>query len=153
MVKVQKRVIQAGGWSWAWFLPAALPKRGKDECVAYFRSPATKALRKAAIQMSMAHTETRACDSCPGTLNFTSVAEDIATFLLVRGKYAWLGAGWGGCNVYPPYPEEFKRDFGTPVEEAYSEVGSSGIFKRQWTKAMVQFDCASHTGAIFMAEP
>jgi hypothetical protein len=54
--------------------------------------------------------------------------QDLASFLLARGPYAWLGSGWEGChnsNYYDggaPYFNEFRPegldvDYGTPLDE------------------------------------
>jgi len=54
--------------------------------------------------------------------------QDLASFLLARGKYAWLGSGWEGChngdyyNGSAPYhndmrPAGLMLDYGTPVDE------------------------------------
>jgi hypothetical protein len=75
--------------------------------------------------------------------------QDLATFLLVRGDYAWLGAGWAGCDCYPPFLSAFDVDYGVPTQPTYSET-SPGVFERVWTKATVSFDCNKYKGAITM---
>ena len=35
------------------------------------------------------------------------LAQDLASFLLVRGPYAWLGHGWVGCDREYHFPPEF----------------------------------------------
>merc|ERR1712032_1806047 len=97
--------------------------------------------------------------------------QDLATFLLVRGPYAWIGYVWSGCtdSGYPagcnpecqaedckpcrfPKPRDahpFARpaalvaDYGAPLEGSYCKETShgSGIFSREWTKASVRLDC------------
>ena len=149
MQEVQAAVIKAGGWSWAWFLPAKTPPKGEAGCAAYFRSAETKAFAKAAIQMSMAHTQTTDPADHRSTYRYTSPVEDIASFLLVRGQFAWLGAGWAGCDCYPPFIAEFQRDYGTPLDASYTEVGQ-GVFARRWSKADVRFNCSAYKGTIAM---
>ena len=34
----------------------------------------------------------------------TFLEQDVANFLLVRGRYAWLGQGWKGCGSAPAFP-------------------------------------------------
>ena len=68
---------------------------------------------------------------------------------LIRGDYGWLGAGWAGCNAYPPFYEGFERDYGVPVDRHYTETSiGTGVFERRWSKATVQFDCNAHKGKI-----
>ena len=49
--------------------------------------------------MSMAHTEVTQRTTIQPTSVYTSPVEDLASFLIVRGPYAWLGAGWSGWYV------------------------------------------------------
>jgi len=82
------------------------------------------------------------------------VPQDLATFLLIRGDYAWLGWGWVGCITNYALPPEVNVDYGTPATPYYNETvpGASGVFVRSWTKADVQFDCNTWTGTITMKE-
>ena len=117
--------------------------------VPIMRSNTTKAYAHGPIQMAMAHNSSRACAHCPTSYTYTSPMEDLATFLLVRGAYGWLGAGWAGCNAYPTYYAPFEQDYGVPVDSTYSETRhKSGVFVRNWTKARVSFDCNSYKGTI-----
>ena len=88
--------------------------------------------------------------SCTGTnpAQLTEVDTDVANFLLVRGPYAFLGNGWSGCNFIAEYPAaQFDADYGDALGIC-SEVGSSGVFVRQFTKSTVQMDCNSYTPTI-----
>jgi hypothetical protein len=152
MQDLQAAVLKAGGWSWAWFLPAKpAPTSSKERCEAYFHSNTTKSYARGAIQMSMAHTQTKDPARHRSTYNYTSPVEDLASFLLVRGPYAWLGAGWAGCDCYPDLYAGFERDYGVPSSEGYIETApGSAVFARSWTKADVSFDCNRGKGAITM---
>ena len=99
----------------------------------------------------MAHSVSRACAHCPANYSYTSPMEDLVTFLLVRGEYAWLGAGWAGVNAYPAFYAGFEQDYGVPVDRSYTET-EPGVFERRWTKAHVSFDCNSYKGTITMEE-
>jgi hypothetical protein len=86
-----------------------------------------------------------------------SNAVDVANFLLIRGDYAWLGEGWQGCAQPPadagggyPFPSDLNRDFGTPLGVCKQAGGSPGVFKREFTKAIVQMDCNTGTPTITM---
>ena len=76
--------------------------------------------------------------------------QDLATFMLVRGPFAWLGYGWLGCGDDPRgscshgryvRPAELDADFGEPVGHCQETKPGSGVFRREWTKARVQMDC------------
>jgi hypothetical protein len=75
--------------------------------------------------------------------------QDLATFLLVRGDYGWLGYGWAGCYSPETYtrPAGLDADYGTPLGFC-SEESSSGVFTRNYTKASVSLDCNTFTARI-----
>ena len=68
----------------------------------------------------------------------------------VRGPFAWLGYGWLGCGAasgscgHGPYvrPPELDLDYGEPIGHCKETSPDSGVFRREWTKASVEMDCA-----------
>eukprot|EP00928_Gymnodinium_smaydae_P014621 TRINITY_DN15384_c0_g1_i5.p1 TRINITY_DN15384_c0_g1~~TRINITY_DN15384_c0_g1_i5.p1 ORF type:complete len:405 (+),score=26.89 TRINITY_DN15384_c0_g1_i5:232-1446(+) len=74
---------------------------------------------------------------------FTSFDQDLANFLLVRGKYAWLGHGWKGASRQYPFPERLNADYGEPLELCHETSLSSNVFVRRWTRASIRMDCNS----------
>ena len=78
--------------------------------------------------------------------------QDLATFLLVRGPFAWIGWGWVGCGQEGLYarPPVLDVDFGVPVGGCHETGAGSQVFSRQWSNANVSLDCASWTGTIAM---
>eukprot|EP01043_Picozoa_sp_COSAG02_P093669 COSAG02_NODE_30166_length_556_cov_0.737418_2_plen_99_part_00 len=83
----------------------------------------------------------------------TEVEEDVANFLLIRGKYAYLGNGWTGCGHFYEYPaEQFNADYGEPLGLAKETAPDSGIFVREWSKATIKMDCNSYTPTITMKQ-
>ena len=87
------------------------------------------------------------------TFGWTELAEleqDVANFLLVRGKYAWLSAGWSDCSQKIGWnSKHFDADYGLPVDEVCKETApGSGVFEREWSKATVQMDCGSWAPTI-----
>ena len=87
-----------------------------------------------------------------------SVARDVATFLLVRGPFAWIGHGWVGCAApaHAPAnetqyvrPAALDADYGDPVDATCAETApGSGVFAREWSKASVSVDCNTLEGLI-----
>ena len=77
-----------------------------------------------------------------------------AEFLLTRGEYAWLGYGWVGCTngeEQRPRPAAWDVDYGSPLGSCTETVpNASGVFRREWTKATVTWDCHTGHGAIAM---
>ncbi len=74
--------------------------------------------------------------------------QDLASFLLIRGPFAWLGWGWRGCSVDYYFPPEFHSDYGTPAALCSETAPSSGVFVRQFDKSTVQMDCNTWTPTI-----
>ena len=75
--------------------------------------------------------------------------QDIATFLLARGDYAWLGYSWGGCDRQYSRPEMLDNDFGVPIDSVCRET-VPGVFAREWTKANVVLDTNTNKARITM---
>eukprot|EP00937_MAST-01D_sp_MAST-1D-sp2_P007094 g7094.t1 len=78
------------------------------------------------------------------------VEQDVASFLLLRGPYAWLGHNWMGCpsitanagSLRPPALDT--EGYGEPVDTHCRETGpGTGVFVREWTGAHVQLNCTS----------
>ena len=89
-----------------------------------------------------------------------SLSLDLANFLLIRGPYAWLGHGWGGCAQPTadegggyPFPKLLHGDFGVPVDTLCKETVTPGVFERKFTKATVQMDCNTGAPSIVMHPP
>jgi len=84
--------------------------------------------------------------------------EDLATFLLIRGPFAWIGHGFstcslgdesvGGAGELYERPPALDVEYGAPLGLC-SEM-QPGVFTRKWSKATVTFDCATTTGSIEM---
>ena len=63
---------------------------------------------------------------------------EIVYLLLLVGPYAWIGHNWMGCltEEATPFirPSELDVDYGEPLEDTCHEIGTSGVFTREWTK-------------------
>ena len=91
--------------------------------------------------------------SCPwcGPSEHDSRTQDLATFLLVRGDYAWIGSGWAGtCSGFmadPFWPPVLDADVGAPLTPFFNET-APGVFNRSWTRVDVGFDCTAWKGSL-----
>merc|ERR1712039_436770 len=76
--------------------------------------------------------------------------QDLATFLLIRSDYAWLGYSWGGCDRKYLRPKLLDSDFGVPVDgqRCMETSEGSGVFVRNWTKATVMLDTNTNKATI-----
>jgi hypothetical protein len=81
-----------------------------------------------------------------------NLAQDLATFLLLRGDYAFLGFGWSGCGNAVAFPAELGLDYGVPTGFCAETAAGSNVFARDWSKATVAMDCNTYTGTVTMKE-
>eukprot|EP00054_Salpingoeca_dolichothecata_P010503 m.58577 g.58577 ORF g.58577 m.58577 type:complete len:407 (-) comp19026_c0_seq2:20-1240(-) len=163
-VEAQAAILKAGGFPYQYFNcknaseggchgnPESAPGRDqtdpKANCAGWLRDNCAD--NGATIRnMSMFFAFTRVSHHQPFPL--PAFEQDLASFLLVRGPYAWLGFGWQGCSwsvdQYTQRPE-MRVDYGEPVGVCEETAPNSGIFKREWTKATVEMDCNKWAGSI-----
>jgi hypothetical protein len=79
-----------------------------------------------------------------------NLPQDLATFLLLRGPYAFLGFGWSGCGNEIAFPDELRVDYGVPAGLCSETAAGSNVFRREWSKATVEMDCNAYKGTITM---
>jgi len=82
---------------------------------------------------------------------------ELASFLLIRGEYAWIGSGWQRCAQPKadagggyPFPPQLHTDFGTPMGLCAETNAGSGVFQREFSKATIKMDCNTGTPSIVM---
>jgi hypothetical protein len=73
------------------------------------------------------------------------VIESVASFLVVRPAYAWLGYGAGAFQ--PKWNDAFLWDVGTPRGECRNGT-HPGVFERDWTYGTAQMDCNTYKGTV-----
>jgi len=159
MSAVKAAVLGHGGFGWPY-----LASRGvfsldlrdpRKECAAYHRqqcAPAAAGGGSASAGPLMMEF-TRKAFHAPFPLPFPT--QDAASFLLVRGAYAWLGFSWMGCDTEKDHvhqrPAVLDVDYGTPTDASCAETSAgSGVFAREWSKASVQLDCNTWEATIKM---
>lgn len=84
--------------------------------------------------------------------SLTDFRQDLANFLLIRGRYAWLGHSWKGCSQTYDFPQALNRDYGEPEGLCHETAPGSGVFRREWSKASVEMDCNTWTPTITKKE-
>ena len=119
----------AGGWFWQMFSLQSTPVQA--QCATTLRSMCAAGASSPFYNATTMHSMTGNHTTLP---NF---AQDLATFMLLRGPYAWLGFGWSGCNVVNTFPPELLLDYGEPTGFCSETAPNSSIFTRDWTKATV----------------
>ena len=146
--------IQAhGGWAWYMFEDSSAPLAPDSAyCASYFRGAAP--LREVALLFQWTNSS---------QYPLPNVKFDLASFMLVRGDFAWLGYAWLGCTsdatpghgggaagryTSPDEMPELAVDYGVPTAPL-AEV-SPGVFARDYTKATVQVDCGTFEASFTM---
>lgn len=112
----------------------------------------------------------------PDPDHMVSLQQDLVSFLLVRGPYAWLGTGWLGCGFqnntsccsgdgtkchassscsaatdgFYDRPISFDVDYGEPQGMCRETPPGSSVFTRNYTKARISMDCKAFEGTITM---
>jgi hypothetical protein len=128
----------------------AAPLAAQATCVRDFQalcSPSSPVQSRAVL----AAFHPNGCTYSPSPPDFL---QDLASFLLWRGPYAWLGTSWIGCGNpdfagdMAKYPQ-LNYDYGTPL--GLCRETAPGVFSRNYTKASVSMDCASWKGSITLA--
>lgn len=77
--------------------------------------------------------------------------QDLAAFMLVRGKAAAFGYGWTGCaDATHPFtkPANLDVDYGEPLGFCEETGAGTGVFTREYTKSTFSLDCNSFTANI-----
>ncbi len=131
MLAAQRAVIAAGGFSWAWAEERQGGAGKGAVCRAFFADAAFYYGAPLIVGIQSA-----------------DAVDELATFLLVRGPYAWLGYTWRGCVPPPPLPPALARDVGVPLGNATE--AQSGVWVREWSGATASFDCATGHGSVVM---
>ena len=136
MTTAQKTIVENNGFEWHLFSIEKTPDN--SSCTTWFRDTGMK-LNQTVLMLQYS------------TLNDTQIQFeiDLATFLLVRGDYAWLGYYWNGCHsewVYMDWNILLDKDYGIPLGSMV-EI-ENGVFQRKWTKSTVTMDCNQYKASI-----
>ena len=78
------------------------------------------------------------------THDFGNPTQSVASFLIARGPYAFLGTGWEGGAA--PWDPIYLLQVGEPTGNCAQT--SSGVFSRPWTYGTVTLDCNAWTASI-----
>jgi len=86
----------------------------------------------------------------------SALAADVAAFQLMRGPWAWTGAGvWGmswpmgatwnsSSGAVVPRPPALDADYGAPLDATCARVAPGGsVFSRRYEKSTLTLDCAT----------
>ena len=155
VAQVKAAVLAHGGFTWPQLAARGVMsldlKDPRPLCAAYHRKQCAPG---APVQGEPLMFEfTRKAFHDPFPLPFPT--QDVASFLLVRGPYAWMGFSWMGCNTEEVHmylrPEQLDVDYGVPKDTTCTETASgSGVFTREWSKASVTLDCNTWEANITM---
>jgi hypothetical protein len=158
MEALRNATLAAGKFSWQMLWTGDANNSMGSTCPTPLVQQATCAANLRALCTDDSPAQTRAmmyafapggCKGDPSQL--TQFHQDLANFLLTRGEYAWLGHGWLGCSRSYAFPAELNADYGQPMGLCAETSAGSGIFRRQWSKAVVEMNCNSWTPTFTMS--
>jgi hypothetical protein len=115
-------------------------------CTSWMRRTCPRNYDNVALMMTLASPFfLHAPGARPGTVvpepyKFYWQKQQMAAFLLIRGKHAYFGTGWAVGLVHE-WSNLYDIDFGVPVDRC-TEI-HPGVFRRQWSKYNVTLDCNS----------
>jgi hypothetical protein len=176
LVKAQAAIVANDGVYWGGHrsmlgFVSPVPDSNSSVCSTYLR----KACAPDSLLQTGSHLHLLAVNvtrmPAPWQQEPASVLHDLASFLLVRGPWAWLGYNWAycGCGGAPgpgpqpglgarfpwrmdcggyPRPASLDVDYGEPTGLCAETSAGSGVFQRSWTKATVAMDCNTGTPSI-----
>jgi hypothetical protein len=152
--KAQQAIIDAGGWNWQLFKQTAnviTIKTTRSACDSFYRT-------SCAANSTMQTANLYYLFSGSGGGKWfapTSPFLDIASFLLIRGPYAWIGYAWSQCwgwnghkGEYFLRPDEFDYDVGAPLGLCHETEPGSSVWTREWSKATAMVDCKTMNATI-----
>jgi hypothetical protein len=148
MQEAAQAIMDNNGWGWYMFSDSTSPSA--SQCTQYF------------TQEAVNYNNTTLLFQWTGSNQYPlpNIDVDLATFMLIRGPYAWLGYSWLGCtsnevpgfgtNRYtsPADIPQLQVDYGVPTGPYVQS--SPGVFTRDWTLATVTMDCITYTPSITM---
>lgn len=147
MAALADKVVPMGGWWWQLTESKGpgvhtLGPADASTCMSNLRDWCTpKPLPWNEAHFYLCQTE----DAIANATQYTS------EFLLTRGDYMWLGYGWMGCGpAMHPRPQEWDVDYGVPSGVCAETGDNTGVFRREWSKATIEWDCHSAKGSITM---
>jgi len=151
MEVVQKAILQAGGYTWS-LIPHqdnanAMPIIvNSTNCKNYLETACQEQnpYLSAPLLSGLSYNDT--------LQEFPFIREQLASFLLMRGPYAYLGFGeWGMQWSTPvPFPDiVWNTDYGYPLDRTCYEVpGITGTFERRYSEATIRLDCRHWTASF-----
>jgi hypothetical protein len=156
----RQAIVSAGAYNYQMFATAATPT-SSAECSAYLNKACAGSADEASWQSEVALRYELTKRTAPPTsaAEIATIVRDVATFLLVRGDFAWIGHGWIGCvnGATEPNATRYMRpaaldaDYGEPVDGGCVETAAgSHIFSRRYTKATITVDCNALEGRLDM---
>lgn len=139
MSAVYDAVVAAGGWAWQLWYTWSVPSQAT--CATTLRQLCTEGTSSGPYTNALFVGYT-------GSPNVTQFDEDFATFMLVRGPYAWIGFAWVGCITSYEYPANLTLEYGTPTGTCAETSPGSGVFTRDFTLATATMDCGAYKGSV-----
>lgn len=161
MTEAQRFILNAGAYTWS-LIPGQ--DNANAEPVIINQGNCARILEEACSTNNRWQTAPLMHGINMGNGNGTlpTIDADIASFLLMRGPFAFTGAGywgmswptgqtWNSSNTPTPVPPQLLADYGEPLDGLCVKV-SDTVFSRRYTNTTVTLDCSTYN-ATFVPMP
>jgi hypothetical protein len=147
--------VAAGGFEWHLLKTTGSPAAGQTptQCKAFFQTACKP--HSTAYDSALFVPFTYGAKAGYGAPRWQ---EDLATFLLIRGPFGYIGHGFSTCSLDAEpvggpgelyeRPPALNTEYGVPLGLCVEEETKSGTFTRKWTKADVSYDCNAGVGRV-----
>ena len=153
IAEVQRKIVEHNGFNWQMFATTTDLMDTESACIDYFEREcdSTRTDRRANAPWIYQFTSPKSGKALP------HVQDDLAIFLLARGKYAYIGYSWIGCmsaggSLDYYRPPELDKNYGKPLDGTCRRI-SSTQYERTFEHATASFDCKLLKGTITMSAP
>ena len=154
MREARETILRAGGFTWS-----LMPGQANANAMPDIIEPnnCASSVRHACTPTMNGRNRNDQAPILHGLTNLpNNTRQQVAAFLLMRGKFAYIGWGqWGMVWPYSvPLPDEIwgeGADYGEPIDATCVE-SSPGLFTRQYTRANITLDCNTWKADITKAK-
>lgn len=150
MARLNRAAVEAGGFTYMMITGRGPQVRhlgpdGATECAAHLRSFCSDTATPPGAWSTAHNYLVDPTDALANATQYTS------EFLLSRGPFAWIGYSWLGCGGTDwPRPDLWDVDFGDPSAPCAESSAGTGVFRRDYAHATVEWDCTLGKGQITM---
>ena len=137
LTKAEETLVRAGKWSDHLFATIPRVTKAGNHCISAMESGAALGGDDVPAHMLIRY---EPCPDCtaPFANSTDTFRRHLASFLITRGKFSFMGHTWLGANP-PVWYREWDLDYGLPLGAMERRPGN--VFMRRYTHCTVAIDC------------